>query len=129
MILPIDTQYRLCGDRHSWIVQKRRKRNDRRAGTHVAGWDSILWCTTLEEAINSLADLKIRTSDAQTLAEALAEVEKVTATVCQALAPQFKVAPTTPCLTKKGVRPASPRPTRRIRGPWHDARETPAEEV
>ncbi len=91
MILPINTRYRLAANRHSWVVQKRRKRKDRKTGVYVEDWKSILWFASLDHALNALTELMLRTSEAKTLADALAEVKKVTATLSQALAPKFIV--------------------------------------
>ncbi len=92
MILPIDEKYRLTSDCRGWAIQKRRKRKDRKTGEHVDDWGPIHWYTTLDQAVNGLAALRIRTSDAQTLADALAEVKKLTATLSEALAPKFNLA-------------------------------------
>ena len=91
MILPIDASYRLTADHHSWVVQRYRKRKHRKTGALVDDWESILWFPSLNQAVDGLADLMIRTSDAQTLTDALALVRQVTATLSQALAPKFKV--------------------------------------
>lgn len=62
-----------------------------------------MWFVTIEQAIDGLAGLIIRTSDARTLADALAEVKKVTATLSQALAPKFKVTLAKPSLDQENV--------------------------
>ncbi len=103
MILPIDASYRLAANRHSWVVQKRRKRKHPKTGVHVDDWESILWFPSLNQAVDGLADLMIRTSDTQTLADALAEVRQVAASLSQALSPTFKVALADPSLGQENV--------------------------
>ncbi len=104
MILPINTRYRLAANRHSWVVQKRRKRKDRKTGVYVEDWKSILWFASLDHALNALTELMLRTSEAKTLADALAEVKKVTATLSQALTPKFIVTLADPLLDQENLK-------------------------
>ena len=89
MILPIDDDYRIKGDKHSWAIQKGRMREGE------ITWESVSWFTSLESTVNHLGQLMVRTSDAQTLADALKEIEKVTTLLTHALSPKFKVVPVT----------------------------------
>ena len=89
MILPIDDEYRIKGDKHSWAIQKGRMREGE------ITWESVSWFTSLESTVNHLGQLMVRTSDAQTLADALKEIEKVTTLLTHALSPKFKVIPVT----------------------------------
>ena len=89
MILPIDDEYRIKGDKHSWAIQKAKMKESEIA------WESISWFTSLESTVNHLGQLMVRTSDAQTLADALKEIEKVTTLLTHALSPKFKVIPVT----------------------------------
>ena len=89
MILPIDDDYRIKGDKHSWAIQKGRMREGE------ITWESVSWFTSLESTVNHLGQLMVRTSDAQTLADALKEIEKVTTLLTHALSPKFKVIPVT----------------------------------
>lgn len=59
----------------------------------VDHWESFKWYTSLEDVVNGLGNLMVRTSEAQTLAEALAEVENVSTLLYTALSPQFEVNP------------------------------------
>lgn len=85
MIIPIDEQYRLAGDALAWTIQKRKPRREGNT------WEPIGWYTTLEAAVNGLAARMIRTSEATTLAEALAEVRRIASHLTLALQPQFEV--------------------------------------
>lgn len=85
MILPLNGHYRLAADSHCWILQERRTR--KRNGKPCEEWRAIKWYTTLEQAVNGYAEFALRVSDAKTLAEALAEVRLISATLCQALSP------------------------------------------
>lgn len=89
MILPIDDDYRIMGGKHSWAIQKAKMKESEIA------WESISWFTSLESTVNHLGQLMVRTSDAQTLADALKEIEKVTTLLTHALSPKFKVIPVT----------------------------------
>ena len=103
MILPINELYRLVANHHSWTIQRRRKRKHRKTEANVEDWQSILWFATLNQALNGLAELEIRTSDARTLADALAEVKKLTATLSQALAPKFNLTLAEPLPAEKNT--------------------------
>jgi len=85
VILPIDDEYRIKGDKHSWAIQKGRMREGE------ITWESVSWFTSLESTVNHLGDHMVRTSDAQTLGEALIAVEKVTTLLTHALSPKFEV--------------------------------------
>ena len=89
MILPIDDEYRIKGDKHSWAIQKSRIKKGE------ITWESVSWFTSPESTVNHLGDLMVRTSNAQTLADALKEIEKVTTLLTHALSPKFKVIPVT----------------------------------
>ena len=89
MILPIDENYRIFSDEHSWQIQKSRLRT--KGGEQIKTWESIKWLTSFESAFNTLADHMVRTSDAQTLGEALKVVENVSTKLSQALTTKFNV--------------------------------------
>ena len=89
--IPIDTNYRLAADGNAWMIQRRKRRKSRH-GDHMTGdWETFSWHPTLEEAVNALASYALRTSGAQSVAEALAEVERISATLVRALSPRFEV--------------------------------------
>ncbi len=85
MILPISDKYRLASDRRCWTVQEFRPK---KSGDE---WRSVLFFSDLSKAVSGLASLALRTSDAQTLADALAEVESISRALTRALAPEFEV--------------------------------------
>lgn len=85
MILPIDENYRLAGDIDCWRLEKRRIRKSADA------WRRIRYYATLSEAVSSLKRLHLPTADAQTLADALAEVERISHELSRALEPPYVV--------------------------------------
>ena len=85
MILPIDDDYRIKGDKHSWAIQKGRMKKGE------ITWESVSWFTSLESTVNHLGQLMVRTSDAKTLGDALIAVEKIATKLSQALSPKFEV--------------------------------------
>jgi len=85
VILPIDDEYRIKGDKHSWAIQKGRIKKGE------ISWQSISWFTSIESTVNNLGQLMVRTSDAKTLAEALVEIEKIATLLTHALSPKFEV--------------------------------------
>jgi len=91
MIFNVSPKYRIASDFNSWMIQTRHDRRNKETGQLEEGWRSIKWYPSLEKAINGLADIQMRTSDASTLAEALAEVENVCTQLSHAFSPRFKV--------------------------------------
>ena len=85
MILPIDDQFRIASDSRQWMIQEPRMRN----GELV--WEPKLYFGTIESAVKELGELMVRTSDAQTLVDALVDVEKVKTTLSQALTPHSEL--------------------------------------
>ena len=85
MILPIDDEYRIKGDKHSWSIQKGRMKEGE------ITWESVSWFTSFESTVNHLGQLMVRTSDTKTLGDALKEIEKIATKLSQALTTKFEV--------------------------------------
>ena len=84
MILHINDRFRITSDSRQWIIQQARTRNGHKS------WQSKWFFPTFESALRELGQLMVRTSKAQTLVDALDDVEKITTTLSQALTPQFE---------------------------------------
>ena len=84
MMIPINEDFRITSDSVQWVIQRKRQRE----GKEI--WESRLYFGTLKAALKDLGELMVRTSKANTLADALKDVEKVTATLSQALTPQIE---------------------------------------
>lgn len=93
MIFQITDTIRLASDSRSWMLQEARLRKHRRTGEQITAWEPIRWYGSLQGAVQGLGEHLLRTSDAVGVAEAMAEVKKLVATLSPALAPQFDVAP------------------------------------
>ena len=78
MIIQIDEQYRVTTDPYQWIVQKKRSRKGKE------DWKSQTYHTSFQSALQSLGERLVRGSDAETLADALADVEKAITILSQA---------------------------------------------
>lgn len=83
MIFNVTPKYRILSDLNSWMIQKRITRCQDEA------WMSIKWYTSLEGAINGLAQMLIRSSEAESLLDALEDVKSVTAQLSLAFAPMY----------------------------------------
>ena len=81
MIIQIDEQYRVTTDPYQWIVQKKRSRKGKE------DWESQTYHPSLDAAIHSLWERLVRASDAETEVDALQDIERITTTFSQALAP------------------------------------------
>ena len=84
MIIPINDRYRIASDPRQWMIQESRTRNGE------AEWESRYYFGTLESAVMELRELMVRTSDGETLVDDLADIEKVTTTLSQALTPTIE---------------------------------------
>jgi len=85
MMIPINDRYRISSDRYQWMIQEARTRKGEKV------WESKWFFGTFPAAVKGLWELMVRESDAQTLVDALADAEKITTTLSQALTPQFEV--------------------------------------
>ena len=81
MLIPINEHYQIASDSRQWMIQESRMRN----GESV--WESRLYFGTIESAVKELGELMVRESKANTLVDALADVEKVTTILSHALTP------------------------------------------
>ena len=84
MEIPINEKYRLSSDEYQWIVQKRRSRKGKVA------WTNLEYHSRLDSAVRSLGELMVRRSKANTLVDALREVETIATTLSQALTPHIE---------------------------------------
>ena len=84
MLIQVNDQFRIKSDSVQWMIQKRRTRNGKRT------WESRLFFPSLQGAVKELGELMVRESEAQTLADALVEVEKIATMLSQALTPQIE---------------------------------------
>jgi len=79
VIIPVNEQFRIATDPNQWMVEKARTRNGKK------DWAPKLFYPTFESALKGLGELMVRLSDAQTLVDAIRDVEKVSTTLSQAL--------------------------------------------
>jgi hypothetical protein len=79
MIIPVNQQFRIFTDENQWIVQEVRNR----LGKNI--WRSKFFYPTFESALKGLGQLMVRLSEAETLVDAVRDVEKVSTKLSQAL--------------------------------------------
>ena len=84
MQIPINEKYRISSDQYQWIIQKRRTRNGKEA------WTNLEYHSSVASAVRSLGDLTVRRSKANTLVDALKEVEQIATTLSHALTPHIQ---------------------------------------
>ena len=84
MMIPINDRLRITSDSRQWMIERKRLRKGKES------WEARLYFGTLEACLKDLGELMVRESKANTLADALDDVEKVTTTLCQALTPQIR---------------------------------------
>ena len=79
MIIRINEQYRVTTDPYQWIIQTKRTKYGKEE------WRAETYHPTFESALQSLGELLVRQSNAETLADALDAVKTVTTQLSQAL--------------------------------------------
>ena len=79
MIIPVNEQFRIFSDENQWIVQEVRNR----LGKSI--WRSKFFYPTFESALKGLGQFMVRLSEAETLVDAVRDVEMVSTTLSQAL--------------------------------------------
>ena len=84
MIIPVDEQFRIATDPNQWMVEKARTRNGKK------DWAPKLFYPTFESALKGLGELMVRRSNAETLADALLDVNEIATTLSQALTPTIE---------------------------------------
>ena len=85
MIIPIDETYRIKSDTTQWMLQRKSISKGEEA------WTSFKYFNDPGMCIQSLIHLKIRLSNADTLAKALRDIDNISTSVLGALTPSFKV--------------------------------------
>ena len=84
MMIPINEQFRIKSDSRQWMIERKRIRQGKES------WEARLYFGTLKACLKDLGELMVRTSKANTLADALKDVENVATTLSQALTPQLE---------------------------------------
>ena len=86
--ITITPDWRIKSDAHSWHLQKRAvAKTGKLAGRET--WESRTYHTTASSALNHAAEMNLRLADAESFAEALAEVERFTAALSRSLSPKY----------------------------------------
>jgi len=92
MILPISDEYRIKTDEYNWIVQKRSgARLNRKTGLIEPNWKEVGFHSSCEQASIALYQRMVRTSDADSLVDAIKVCEHSLTLISTALSPIFKV--------------------------------------
>lgn len=93
MIIPLNKGYRLNSDKYQWMVQKQlfNENGSPRQRRGIDQWESLSFHSTPEKAINHHAGVLVRTTQTQTLSEALEAIESIATELRLALTDQFTV--------------------------------------
>ena len=90
MIIPISKKYRIATDSLQWMLQSPRKQKGKN-GKQKTVWVPFAYFGSLQQCIESLGQRLVRQSNAETVAEAIEDIDRITTKLCQALTPQFEV--------------------------------------
>jgi len=91
MNIDLGNDYRLSADKYQWMIQKMHMAKNSKTGELEEKWDSLSYHSTINQAINHHAGVLIRTSEAESVGEAMEAIESVVAGLTQALSPVFDV--------------------------------------
>lgn len=91
MYLQINDKYRIAGDKRQWMIQTEKARKDKKTGEPIKVWESDSFFISLESAVNYLAEMSVRASDADDINKALGELRVITKELTDALTPHFTV--------------------------------------
>ena len=75
MIIPFNDRYRINSDKHAWFIQEKGRKRDPETQEWFERWTSIKWYTTFEKCLAGARQLAIRTSSAETHADALLDID------------------------------------------------------
>jgi len=87
MSLPIDDEYRIASDGVQYMIQKHLHATEKRE----EGFQSVGYYSSLQGAVQGLSERMLRESDAHGVIEVYAAMKRITATLTDALTPQFEV--------------------------------------
>lgn len=90
MLIQIDDKHRISSDRYQWVLQEFRPYQSK--GETVENWNAVGYYSRLDHLVTALFDLKLRLSDAEGIAEATLEAEKVAKLLQTALSNQKQAA-------------------------------------
>ena len=89
MILPLDDDWRIASDPHTWMVQRRKVfKVGKRAGD--VEWESVEWYPTLEMAVVGSCERRCREISTETWVDSLAEFRRLHGDVTR-LAREFRI--------------------------------------
>ena len=97
MQLPINHKYRITGDSKQWVLEQRMRRKRQCSASVQASadvytdWKPVGYYVTLKDLVRSLSELQLRTSNANTLVEAMVEVNRIGTELVAALSPSFEI--------------------------------------
>lgn len=90
MFIQLTDKYAITGDEHAWIIQKKHVAKSGKNKGQVK-WESIKWLTSAQSAVNTAAQMELRTCDAQSAADLEAFAKTLSERLTQALTPHYKV--------------------------------------
>ena len=85
MKIPINNDYQLGADKRQWIIYEPKMRKGEKC------WEGKHFFANPQNAVNFLGNMMVRESDAQTLVDALAEIDRVATLLTHALTLEFNI--------------------------------------
>ena len=72
MILPLSNDIRIASDEHCWKLERKRTRSGKTC------YEAFKWCTSMDSALHTAAQLELRTDPAHGIHEALVTLRRIT---------------------------------------------------
>ncbi len=85
MEIQINEKYRIASGSRCWMIKHPVLRGGK------ISWEPCKWYDTVESCVNGLGQQMVRDSNAQSVVEAIKDVERVCTQLSSALSPQFEV--------------------------------------
>ncbi len=89
MIIPLDDGWRLKSDSFQWTVERRGRRRDEH-GEWEDPWKAVGYYSDVGAAVRGLARRRVRECGAETLVEAIRQVEEIGEVLSTALTPSIR---------------------------------------
>jgi len=89
--IQLNDEYRLTSDKRQWIIQKKGSKKDKETGENLTVWRDQTYHPTPTKAVQHYSGMRIRTSEADTLTQALKNVESIVCELTRALTPYYEI--------------------------------------
>ena len=77
MIINVNDEWRIFSDPANWIVQRRFKNPKPKSNGEVYEWKNIAYCVSLESAVKTMAERRIRIIESSDVSKILKKIQQI----------------------------------------------------